>query len=584
MVPRKTENKIPPFIKGGWGDYGEKDSKSTLISILLLFFIAALMLLRQLVSEGYFSCLIEDTYNYTSWAWQFTEALKEGILYPRWLPLNFWGYGSPTFILYPPFAYYLVAFFNIFTGSIITAMNITKFLALFLSGTGMFYLVREFYPEKIALLTASFYIVFPYTIFQFYLVGTFASVISFMWFAPIIMFTNRYMRDRQHMDLLYAGLCYGGLILTHIINAYMFTFVFTAFITYMSIVKRKLKNLMSIPLIIVIGILISSAYIVPVIFEKQFVTLKHLTGESVGYFYYLKSFILPSSINTLSPDHLWRVYYNTYVSFVLFFCILILLFLCQIIRIHHVKKFEDAKIVNIFFLGTAIGSLFLLFGISRFLWEMIPYFKYVQFPARWLNITVFATAFLSSVVFWVLSTIYKTKRGHKLYIVLFFLICLLLDYKYIHSAPLLTEQRLMPVKAANLNFEHLPRWVSKEKISRDNLEERVTIRGEGGVKIVEWKSAERIFEITAQRLLTARIRTFYFPGWNAYVDDMHVAIRKEGGSGAMLVDIPRGNHRLVLQFEDTPIRYYSKIISLISFFGIFLVALVSKRREDLSNQ
>jgi uncharacterized membrane protein len=555
------------------------NSKFPLMSILLLFSLAALIMLRQLLTAGYFSCIIEDTHTYTSWAWQFKEALKEGIIYPRWLPLNFWGYGSPTFILYPPLAFYLVAFFNIFTESVITAMNITKFMALFLSGVGMFFLVREFYSKKIALLTSSFYIVFPYNIFQIYFVGTFASTISFLWFAPIILFTYRYMRDRQHRDVLYAGFCYGGLILTHLINAYMFTFVLVAFITCMAIAKRNPGYLMAMPLIIVTGFLISSAYIVPVIFEKQLFSMEHFTGANVGYFTYLKSFILPRSIDVLSSDHLWLVYYKTYFSFVLLFCILILLFLRQLIRLRHANNLGDTKPVNIFFLGVAIGSLFFLFGISRFLWEAIPFFKYIQFSARWLYITVFSLVFMSSVIFWVLETEYKAKRGKTFYIVILFLICIILDVHYIYFAPLFKEQQLIPVRAANFNSEYLPRWVSEEHISGDKLDERVTIHGEGEVNIVAWKSEERIFAVNAKRPLTARIRTFYFPGWKAYVDGVETEIKTEKDVGAMLLDIPEGRHKLVLKFEDTSIRYYAKFLSLVSLVSMVVLVLFSKRKK-----
>ena len=212
------------------------------MSIVILLISSAILMLRQLISTSYFSCHGEDTYAYVSWAWQFVESLKEGVIYPRWLPVTFWDYGSPTFLLLPPFAFYLVGFFNIFTGSVITAMNITKFLSLFLSGVGMFFLVREFYSEKIALLTGVTYIVFPYNIFQFYFAGTFASTVSFMWFAPIILFTYRYMRDRYYRYIVYAGLCYAGLILTHLINAYMFSFVLAAFIISLSIVRKRPKE------------------------------------------------------------------------------------------------------------------------------------------------------------------------------------------------------------------------------------------------------------------------------------------------------------------------------------------------------
>jgi hypothetical protein len=584
MVPQKTENKIshiPPLKERV---FNNKDRKFLFASILFLFFLAALLMLRQLVSGGYFSCLSEDTYNYTSWAWQFKEALTEGVLYPRWLPLNFWGYGSPTFILYPPLAYYLVAFFNIFTGSIITAMNITKFLSLFLSGVGMFFLVREFYTEKIALLTASFCIVFPYTIFQLYFIGTFASTISYMLFAPVILFTYRYMREKRYKDILYAGLCYGGLIMTHLINAYMFTFVLGAFICYMSIVRKEPKDLVLMPLIIMTGLLISSAYIMPVVLEKKFLTMKHFTGEGIGYFYYMKSFILPRAIHTLSPDHLWRVYYNTYVYFVLFFCILIMLFLYQTIRLRRADVLKHIKHVAIFFISVAMCSLLFLFGISRFLWENIPFFEYIQFPARWLHLTVFSLGFLSSVVFFVFDTMYKTKRGRSLYIVVLFLICLLLDSKFIFSAPIVKEQKLMPVKAANLNFEHAPRWVNMDKISRDNPDKRVALSGKGEIEIVVWKSAERILKIRAHEPLDVWLKTFNFPGWKAYLDKNPTDIKTEKDHGAMLIAVPKGRHMLVVSFEDTPVRYYSKIISCISLFVLCIAIAVPKRRRIFSSK
>ena len=87
-----------------------------------------------------------------------------------------------------------------------------------------------------------------------------------------------------------------------------------------------------------------------------------------------------------------------------------------------------------------------------------------------------------------------------------------------------------------------------------------------------WKSAERVVTVTAGKPLTLRIRTFYFPGWKAYVDGMPTPIKTEEGVGAMLIDIPAGKQVLILKFEDTPIRYVSKLISLFSLF--FIVMLV----------
>ena len=585
MIQRKTKNKNPPFIKGRWRDYKKKDRKITSISILLLLFLAVLMMIRQLASTGYFSCHMEDTLAYTSWAWQFVEALKEGIIYPRWAYLSYWGYGSPAFIVYSPLAYYLVAFFEMFTGSVIEAMNITKFVALFLSGVGMFYLVRELYAEKIALLTASFYIVFPYTIFQFYLVGTFYSTISIVWFPPLILFTYRYMRDRQYKDVIYAGLCYGGLILTHLINAYMFTFIFVAFILYMSVVQKRLKDTMIIPLIIIVGFLISSAYTLPVIFEKQFVHLKVFIGEGgdsgfINDFH--NFFILPNMTRKFTSGHLWHAFYDTFVFYVSLFCVLIILSFLQILKLRKIEKMKDINSVNIFFLGAALFTIFLLFGISTFIWEIVPFFKYIQFSHRWLNITTFTAVFLVSATFCVIGNIYKTKKERTVLLIVLFLICIisfLLDYKYIRLAPAINEQELIPIKPPHWYKIDLPASVDIDAIDKnDKSTERVVImRGEGEVVLSKWKSAERVIEITAYEPLIVRIRTFNFPGWKAYIDKKQTEIRTEEDVGAMLIDIPKGRHDLVIRFEDTPVRYYAKLLSLISLFSVFVLVLFSKK-------
>ena len=68
--------------------------KNSIFSILLLLFFSVLIMYKQLGSTNYFSIIVDDSITFSSWTWQFIEALKEGILYPRWISLNFWGYGK----------------------------------------------------------------------------------------------------------------------------------------------------------------------------------------------------------------------------------------------------------------------------------------------------------------------------------------------------------------------------------------------------------------------------------------------------------------------------------------------------------
>jgi hypothetical protein len=452
---------------------------------------------KQLGSTNYFSIFIDDSITFSNWTWQFIEALKEGILYPRWISLNFWGYGSPTFILYPPLVFYFTALLKFFTDSLITAMNIAKFTSLFISGIGMFYLVKEFYSEKIALLSATFYIALPFNILNQYYFGTFSSIFSLLWFPPILLFTHRYLKNKDYKNVIYAGICYGGLILTHLINAYMFSFVIVAFIIWQAIDNKRPRDIIAIPI---------------------------------------------------------------YLS----------------LKLKRAKIIDNGETIHKFFLAIAIGSIFFLFSPSSFLWETIPFFKYIRFPSRWLSITNFCVGFLAASIFYKLKFFCKNNNIYYLTIAFLFLLCFLVDCFYIKNALTFAEKELLPVKEANWCIEHLPAEVEIDKIHKDRaLREKIVImNGTGKAEIVKWKSAERIIKIIANDSLTVRIRTFNFPGWTAHIDGIPAVIKSEDGTKAILVDVPKGDHFLKLIFKDTPIRIIGKILSLLSFIILSVVLLL----------
>jgi hypothetical protein len=454
-------------------------------------------------------------------------------------------------------------------------MNLAKFTALFFSTAGMYFLVKEFYSENIAFFSALFYLIFPYTIFQFYVVGPFSSVISFIWFPPILLFTYRYLINRQGKNLLYAGLCLSGLICTHLINAYMFSFVILIFVIYFAIVRKTPGYLIAIPVIFITGFLISSAYTLPLIVEKQFLGLTYFIGEGIGEgirYNYADSFILPGISDRIPADDFWPSYYPHFLSYLFLFLGLLIAYLFSWIGLRRNSE-QLIKEINLVLIIISFFSLFLLISISSFLWETIPFFKYIQFPARWFNITNVTIAFLSSILFWPRLTPLKNRRMY-VFIIVISLAMLSLDFKYIRNAYSFPQHKLIPIQTQNANLEHLPIWAVKDHVYSDATYRVGIMQGEGEFEIVAWKSAERMIRMTAKEPIVAKIQTFYFPGWKAYLDGDDLPIQIESGTGAMVLDIPKGDHILELKFTDTPVRFYGKLISLISLLasGLFLLA------------
>ena len=75
-----------------------------------------------------------------TWAAQFAEQVRAGVLYPRWMPDSFEGLGSPAFYFYPPLPFWADALVSIVTANVMPVpyrLAVTSTLILFASGLAM---------------------------------------------------------------------------------------------------------------------------------------------------------------------------------------------------------------------------------------------------------------------------------------------------------------------------------------------------------------------------------------------------------------------------------------------------------------
>lgn len=536
-------------------------------------------MMPQLLSSGYSSCLDSDAITFVSWASEFSSSFKHGTIYPRWTAQSFWGYGSPTFILYSPLAFHITTLISFVTGSIISAMNFVKFLSFALAAAGIFFLLREFYSEKTAFLSALFYLLLPYNIFGIYFFWTFATTAAMIWYAPLLLCTYRFIQTGSFVYAVYAGVCFAGLIMTHLISAYMFMCLLIIFVFYMAIVKRNMKICAALPVIFLIGLLLSSAYLLPLLVERQMINL----GGFIRPFYYGDYFV--TSVLTGKQAY-WPGYYWQFSFNVRLFWFFLAVFICFHIWLRQGEGFQNTLSVTNYFIGAALMTLFLVNRASSPLWEIIPSLGYIQFPFRWLTMSAFAVTFLSSALFHKIENMYLSKIKRYLIFGMFcliYFICILLSLSYIKSAPELTKNELLPPRSVNWTFEHLPASVELQNLEKDeNPENRVIfITGEGKVNYLEWLAERRRVSLFVTRGGTVRIKTFYFPGWVAFIDGKPASVSRDAGTSAMTVAVPTGEHLLTLEFIDTPIRFYAKVITLLSLLGV-LVLVWSKKRLELA--
>jgi hypothetical protein len=554
--------------------------------IALLFLTALATMHTQVVSSAYFSVNPNDSITYTRWAHEFAAALNEGIWYPRWMPDEFSGYGSPTFILYSPLSFYFAALMNLFTGSIVEAMNLVKFISLFLMSAGMFFLTKEFHPPKTSFIAAAFYAVYPFNILQFYLFGPFASTVALVWFSPILLFVCRFLQRERYRDLVYAGLCYGGLVLTHLITAYMFAFVLAAFLALMASTYRRVSTLLALPILLAIGVLVSSAYLLPVLFERQHLQLEAFVTDGPG-FDYATYFLLPNRITHLPADTFWPVYHEMILTHAVSIIGIALYSFLVILKYARERRLFNTDVfrINSALTVVCVGTFLLMFGVTQTIWEVVPKFSYIQFPSRWLPLTVHLAALVTAYAIYAAEVMIPSKKLYYSLVMLVFSIIILIDIDCVKRVLPFTQDELSV--AADAPNEHLPVGVEVAKLKAEaGSSAAVVVEGRGTAGILSWESAAREIKIAADEPVTVRIRTLNFPGWRAYLDDVRSGISSEEGSQAMLVRVPAGKHSLKLNFSDTPVRVWGKILSFCSvlLLALFLMADANQRKRRLWDQ
>src|SRR5262249_17498701 len=126
-----------------------------------------------------------DAVRHYRWTSQYIDALRDGALYPRWLPSANEGQGSPAIIYYPPLSFYVAAGFSVVTRDTLVAMSLSCLLALILSGFGMFVFCRNLGSPVLGFAAASFYMMAPYHLLDLYQGSSVSEFWSFVW-APFL--------------------------------------------------------------------------------------------------------------------------------------------------------------------------------------------------------------------------------------------------------------------------------------------------------------------------------------------------------------------------------------------------------------
>ena len=475
------------------------------------------------------------------------------------------GFGYGTGIFYPPLAHhtivYIYEFLNIFNLNIFAAVKVGYFLSFLLSGIFMYVFVSKVFRNKnAALLSAIFYMFFPYHILDIFFRDAMSESFIFI-FIPLIFLGLYYLfnNDKKNFLLCFV-LGYTGAILSHLVLSIYLTFFVILFLLFNIKKVFTKKNILNLCLASVLILIFVSPFIIPMAQHM-------LKGDYMVFYPYhmFNKWSVESTAVTLktiteipeSGNYIASYIYFT-VDFVALFC-----FICVLVNFKKVKE-------NKFALSFIILTFICVFMLSPlFPWDKMPNFLLnIQFV--WRIFTFFA--FFMSVVAGLV--ILQFKNNQKIIMTLLAFLTIIFGL-YMVNTKNFTSISLDEYDLSTLGLgwqkEYLPRKAYNNYDYFQNREHDIVfIDGEGKVNDIKEKVPELTFDIKTKGATIELPRLYYF-GYKVTLDGKKLDY-KESENGFIQIDIPNSGTVEVV-YEGTlayQISHYASLVIFIIYIGYLL--------------
>ena len=186
---------------------------------LVLLIVAAALLAPSLVQGNLIS---HSSPQNLTWAAQFADQFRAGVVYPRWLPESFDKLGSPTFYFYPPIAFWVDALVSVATFNALPVsyrLSLSSLLLLWASGLAMHaWLKGQATSPRVALYGALAYMAAPYHLLDHYYRGAYAEFAAYAVLPLVALAVSRIAEGRRLGPVLFA-LAYAALPMAHLPTA-----------------------------------------------------------------------------------------------------------------------------------------------------------------------------------------------------------------------------------------------------------------------------------------------------------------------------------------------------------------------------
>jgi hypothetical protein len=540
---------------------------------------------------------------------EFDQTFRDGFWWPRWSPDFAFGYGYPLFNLYAPLAFYTAELLHLPGLGFTTTIKAMYILATIGAGLGMYGFVKRLFGPQAGLLAGGVYMYAPFHLLDIFVRSAYAefvalAIVPFLFLA----FTDLVAAPTLRRTAL-AALAYGLLTLTHHTTFFTFSPLLIVYIIYLLVIKHRFRlKLLLLNSVYVagaglLGILLAAIYLIPFIAETPFIKVEQWTSGSYNYlqhFVYFSQFLLPQWGYGYSGPGL-----QDDISFQLGIVVIALAGFALVNLF--TRPFPHRGTALFFFVSTLV-VIFLMSPLAEPVWRVVPIATLVQFPWRLLGMTAFTMSVVAgsllaganrqasmdsqSLIPIKPDVSRSPSTVHYLPSSSLYLLCLVVILaSFPYTLPQYTEipgwaetplavvnwdQGSIVDRVGMVSFtQEQPNTspLEQQYLNGEPLSAATILRGQGRVETLHRGGASSQVKIAAAGPVTVQFYTYDYPGWRVTLDGQPVPHRHEPPFGLITVDVPTGEHSVLLRMGSTPPRTAGAIISglaLLTIAGLYI--------------
>lgn len=530
-------------------------SRHSLFWSLIILFIIVLIFHHPLFQNGFFET--DDGTALIIRTGAFFQSFSDFHIPVRMTQnLNF-GYGYPIFNFFYPGFFYIAQFFHILGFELLNSIKLSILFVDLIGALGMYIIGKKLTGSNwLAIVPSVVYLYSPYHIIDLYSRGSFGELAA-LGFAPWVFISLRelLMNKKSIRWGVIFSVSVSFLILSH--NSLSIILLPTICLLAVFFDLPKIYDVRRVAKFLFLGLSSSAFFWIPALLERSYTIQPQVKiANFQNHFQSLKSLLYDFPINNgllLSEN---KIYPISVTALIIVIITLILFFID-----HHHKPWRIKVLLTLLTLGI---SVFFISPASSPVWSILSLGELVQFPWRFLALTIFCVALLSGLV----TAYLKDRKFLLMFLTLFILVYYLPQIKvdknnnpneyYLTNDSTTTNQN----ELASVWFDKTISGRPEKLITSDKNTEIINLKQK--TQLITFSTAS-----TADTWIT--VNKMYFPGWRLKINNDSGKINYE--NGFINFSLPSGRNNIEISFTDTPIRTISNLTSLLSvcYLGLMLL-------------